>query len=126
MKSEVVKNHGKIAVKIGKFEIPNDLMFQIIVNYLSDYYQMRFATLLLGKKKDVILKRQVIQYFLSIYTTYLRYEIGHLTGNRDHASVKHSIDVVNNEMEVYALFKAEIEALDKGLENLILTQLKEK
>lgn len=125
MKSKEVKNHNKLAVKIGRFEIHNDIMFQIIINYMSEYYGVRFTTLLLGKKKEVILKRQVIQYLLTIFTTYSLSEIGYLTGMRDHASVHHAKDVVNNEMEIYELFRVEVNAIYDGIEKLLLNQLNE-
>ena len=125
MKACKVKNHEKIASKLGRFEINNNAMYNLITKYLADYYGIPYLTLMVGRKKEVALKRQTIQYFLTIFTTYTYAEIGYLTGLRDHASINNSIKVIDNEMEIYAIFKVEIDSIYKGIEKLIMNQINE-
>ena len=56
-----------------------------------------------GKNRTKIVRevRQVLQYLFKINTIFTLNKIGELTGGRDHATVLHSIDVIENELNYF-------------------------
>jgi len=49
-----------------------------------------------SRKTEIVIYRQIAQYFAYNYVTNCKSEIGRKIGNKDHATVDHSIKSVNN------------------------------
>jgi len=88
-----------------------------IMEYTSKYYslpvdQLRAKT----RKKDVVKIRQVAMYLAKHLTKHSLVTIGLHFGGRDHSTVIHSIDCVDEARKKDAAFKQQIDSIKKHLE----------
>ena len=67
------------------------------------------------RKKEMVIARQVAMYFAKEYTNHSLKSIGFHFGGRDHSTVIHAVQAVNDMMETDARFKLSIEELKKRL-----------
>ena len=68
-----------------------------------------------GKKSENCTTRQIAMYFCKQLTNKSFNEIGKACGNKDHATVLHACEVVNNLCDTDKKFKQKIEAIEKLL-----------
>jgi hypothetical protein len=71
------------------------------------------------RKKEVVLARQVLHYFLKQNTTASLQEIGNQIGNKDHASVLHSIKTINNLCETSKSFASRFDQLQEKMKHIL-------
>jgi len=115
-----------------KKDIDIDLAKKIIKNYVKsvsrevsvEYIQktvcefIGISTDLLKentRKREVVNARQISMYLAKKYTKNSLKEIGRHFGNKDHSTVIHSIQVVDNLLEVDKKFKEDVEELKKRI-----------
>ena len=67
------------------------------------------------RKKEIVIARQVAIYFSKEYTQHSLKSIGFHFGGRDHSTVIHSVQSVNDMMETDSKFKLSVEDLKKRL-----------
>ena len=67
------------------------------------------------RKKEIVIARQVAMYFLKEYTDHSLKAIGYHFGGRDHSTVIHAVQSVNDMMDTNSNFKSSIEELKKKL-----------
>ncbi len=100
--------------------IVHDIETEVGIDYIqktvSEYYKVDIA-LLKDKirKKEIVIARQVAMYFAKEYTQHSLKAIGYHFGGRDHSTVIHAVQSVNNMMDVDANFKIQVEELRKKL-----------
>ena len=79
-----------------------DVIISVILNTVSSFYSIPIKTLQKKiRKKEIVKARQIAFYLIKKYTKLTLTGIGLRVGEFDHATVLHSIKVVNNDIETY-------------------------
>ncbi len=68
-----------------------------------------------SRKREVVQVRQVAMYLAKKYTDISASKIGHLIGNRDHATVLHACKNIKDQISIDKELKAEIEEIEVSL-----------
>jgi chromosomal replication initiator protein len=105
---EVLKNIIK--------EIQSDVSVDFIQKTVSEYFKVDLESLK-GKikKREIVIPRQVAMYFCKRYTQLTLALIGENFGGRDHSTVIHALESVEDMMKTDANFKNSVEELGKKL-----------
>lgn len=105
---EVLKNIIK--------EIQSDVSVDFIQKTVSDFFKVDLD-LMKGKvkKREIVIPRQVAMYFCKRYTQLTLALIGENFGGRDHSTVIHALESVEDMMKTDSNFKATVEELGKKL-----------
>lgn len=64
------------------------------------------------RKAEFVLARQLVMYFLKLYTFASLAWIGGKSGNKDHSTVPHAVKVINNYYETNKHFKKEYDRIN--------------
>jgi len=67
------------------------------------------------RKKEIVIARQVAMYFSKEYTNHSLKSIGYHFGGRDHSTVIHAVQAVNDMMETDPKFNSSVQQLKKKL-----------
>lgn len=116
-------NRADIDLELAKQTLKNivtDIETEVGVDYIqktvSEYYQVKVPELKDKiRKKEIVVARQVAMYFCKEYTNHSLKSIGYHFGGRDHSTVIHAVQTVNDLMDVDSSFKTNIETLRKKL-----------
>ncbi|MCI0751684.1 MAG: chromosomal replication initiator protein DnaA [Flammeovirgaceae bacterium] len=105
---EVLKNIIK--------EIQSDVSVDFIQKTVSEYFKVDLESIK-GKikKREIVIPRQVAMYFCKRYTQLTLALIGENFGGRDHSTVIHALESVEDMMKTDANFKNSVEELGKKL-----------
>jgi chromosomal replication initiator protein len=116
-------NRADIDLELAKQTLKNivsDIETEVGVDYIqktvAEYYQVKVPELKDKiRKKEIVVARQVAMYFCKEYTNHSLKSIGYHFGGRDHSTVIHAVQTVNDLMDVDSSFKSNIETLRKKL-----------
>jgi chromosomal replication initiator protein len=90
-----------------------DISIEFILQVVSDYYHIDENSILSStRKREIVQVRQVAMYFAKQLTKMSLKSIGVRLGKKDHATVLHAINTVQNLMETDRHFKNQIEELE--------------
>jgi chromosomal replication initiator protein len=105
---EVLKNIVK--------EIQSDVSVDFIQKTVGEYFKIDLE-LMKGKlkKREIVIPRQVAMYFCKRYTQLTLALIGQNFGGRDHSTVIHALESVEDMMKTDANFKNSVDELSKKL-----------
>jgi len=105
---EVLKNIVK--------EIQSDVSVDFIQKTVADYFKVDIELLKAKvKKREIVIPRQLAMYFCKRYTQLTLALIGENFGGRDHSTVIHALESVEDMMKTDANFKNSVEELSKKL-----------
>jgi chromosomal replication initiator protein len=105
---EVLKNIIK--------EIQSDVSVDFIQKTVSEYFKVDLESLKSKiKKREIVIPRQVAMYFCKRYTQLTLALIGENFGGRDHSTVIHALESVEDMMKTDANFKSSVDELGKKL-----------
>lgn len=105
---EVLKNIIK--------EIQSDVSVDFIQKTVSEYFKVDLESLKSKiKKREIVIPRQVAMYFCKRYTQLTLALIGNNFGGRDHSTVIHALESVEDMMKTDSNFKLSVEELGKKL-----------
>jgi chromosomal replication initiator protein len=105
---EVLKNIIK--------EIQSDVSVDFIQKTVSEYFKVDLESLKSKiKKREIVIPRQVAMYFCKRYTQLTLALIGENFGGRDHSTVIHALESVEDMMKTDANFKLSVDELGKKL-----------
>jgi chromosomal replication initiator protein len=105
---EVLKNIIK--------EIQSDVSVDFIQKTVSEYFKVDLESLKSKvKKREIVIPRQVAMYFCKRYTQLTLALIGNNFGGRDHSTVIHALESVEDMMKTDSNFKSSVEELGKKL-----------
>ncbi|MFZ2905207.1 MAG: chromosomal replication initiator protein DnaA [Cyclobacteriaceae bacterium] len=105
---EVLKNIIK--------EIQSDVSVDFIQKTVAEYFKVDLESLKSKvKKREIVIPRQVAMYFCKRYTQLTLALIGNNFGGRDHSTVIHALESVEDMMKTDANFKSSVEELGKKL-----------
>lgn len=96
--------------------IEKEIDIDFIQRSVSEYFDVTIDSLKAKtRKKEIVMARQVAMYFAKEYTNYSLKTIGLHFGGRDHSTVIHAIQSVNDLIDTNRKFKTSIEELQKKL-----------
>jgi chromosomal replication initiator protein len=99
---------------VSNIEVEVDIDF--IQKAVSEYFSVPLDALKAKtRKKEIVVARQVAMYFAKEYTNFSLKAIGQYFGGRDHSTVIHAIQSVNEMLESNRKFKTSLDELKKKL-----------
>lgn len=120
-------NRRNIDLELAKATLQN-IVQEIDTEVNIDYIQKTVSTYfsitpeqMKGKsrKREYVVARQVAMYFSKEYTTHSLKSIGAHFGGRDHSTVIHAVQAVNDLMETDGKFKGSMQELTKKLKRKV-------
>ena len=87
-----------------------------IIAKVCEYYKMDESVLhTKSRKREIVQVRQVAMFLAKKHTDVSASKIGHLIGNRDHATVLHACKIVKDLIGVDKGFKSDIDSIESSL-----------
>ncbi|MDQ3393224.1 MAG: chromosomal replication initiator protein DnaA [Bacteroidota bacterium] len=116
-------NRKDIDLELAKQTLKNivhDIDTEVGIDYIqktvSDYFKVRPEEMKdKTRKKEIVIARQVAMYFAKEYTNLSLKSIGYHFGGRDHSTVIHAVQSVNDMIETDSRFKNGVEEIRKKL-----------
>ena len=95
-------------------DIETEVGVDFIQKSVADYYGIQVDELKdKTRKKEIVIARQVAMYFCKDFTNHSLKSIGYHFGGRDHSTVIHAIQTVNDIMETDTSFRNAVNELKK-------------
>jgi chromosomal replication initiator protein len=116
LKKEIDLDLAKEVLKNIVKEIQSDVSVDFIQKTVADYFKVELDAMK-GKikKREIVIPRQVAMYFCKRYTQLTLALIGENFGGRDHSTVIHALESVEDMMKTDANFKNSVDDLSKKL-----------
>ncbi|MEK6783751.1 MAG: chromosomal replication initiator protein DnaA [Bacteroidota bacterium] len=116
LKKEIDLELAKEVLKNIVKEIQSDVSVDFIQKTVGEYFKIDLE-LMKGKlkKREIVIPRQVAMYFCKRYTQLTLALIGENFGGRDHSTVIHALESVEDMMKTDANFKNSVDELNKKL-----------
>ncbi len=97
-------------------DIETEVGMDFIQKTISEYFKistddMKAKT----RKKEIVIARQTAMYFAKEYTNHSLKSIGYHFGGRDHSTVIHAVQSVNDMMETDSRFRSSMDELKKKM-----------
>ena len=116
-------NRVELDLELAKQTMKNivhDIDTEVSIDYIqktvAEYFKVEVESLKDKiRKKEIVIARQVAMYFSKEYTDHSLKAIGYHFGGRDHSTVIHAVQSVNDMMDTNANFKSSVEELKKKL-----------
>lgn len=97
-------------------DIDSEVGIDYIQKTVSDFFKVNQDDLKAKtRKREIVIARQVAMYFSKDYTNHSLKSIGYHFGGRDHSTVIHAVQSVNDMMDTNAKFRYSIDELKKKL-----------
>lgn len=95
-------------------DIETEVGIDFIQKTVSDYFDIKLDDLKAKtRKKEIVTARQVAMYFSKEFTNHSLKSIGYHFGGRDHSTVIHAVQTVNDLMETDTVFRNSVNDLKK-------------
>ncbi len=116
LKKEIDLELAKEVLKNIVKEIQSDVSVDYIQKTVADYFKVELDAMK-GKikKREIVIPRQVAMYFCKRYTQLTLALIGENFGGRDHSTVIHALESVEDMMKTDPNFKNSVDELTKKL-----------
>ncbi|MDH5474687.1 MAG: chromosomal replication initiator protein DnaA [Cyclobacteriaceae bacterium] len=116
-------NRAEIDLELAKQTLKNiveDIETEVGVDYIqktiAEYFHLKVDELKdKTRKKEIVIARQTAMYFCKEYTNHSLKSIGYHFGGRDHSTVIHAVQTVNDMMDTDINYKDSVEVLRKKL-----------
>ena len=116
-------NRREIDLELAKQIMKNivhDIETEVGIDYIqktvAEYFHLKVDDLKdKTRKKEIVIARQVAMYFSKEYTNHSLKSIGYHFGGRDHSTVIHAVQSVNDMIDVNANFRSSIKDLKEKL-----------
>lgn len=116
MQVEVDLELAKRVLKNIVKEIDSEVGIDYIQKTVSEYFHVNTDDLKAKtRKKEIVIARQVAMYFSKDYTNHSLKSIGYHFGGRDHSTVIHALQSVNDMMDTDSKFRYSVDELKKKL-----------
>ncbi len=108
----------RIVRKAVRINENKPLTIETIVSKVCEHYKLDESVLhTKTRKREIVQVRQIAMFLAKKHTEHSASKIGHLIGNRDHATVLHACKIVKDLVEVDKEAKADIEEIEASLKN---------
>jgi len=115
-RNEISLELAKETLKKIVQDIESDISIDYIQKLVAEHYGLTVENLKdKTRKKEIVMARQVAMSLAKEYTDMSLKSIGYQFGGRDHSTVIHAIQSVDNQMEVDKRFSHNVEELKKKL-----------
>ena len=115
-KEEVTLELAKNILKTIVTDIDSEVGIDYIQKTVSEYFNVPTDDLKAKtRKKEIVIARQVAMYFSKDYTNHSLKSIGYHFGGRDHSTVIHAVQSVNDMIDTNSKFRLSVEELRKKL-----------
>jgi len=116
-------NRIEIDLELAKQVLKNivhDIETEVGIDYIqktvSEFYNLNVGQLKdKTRKKEIVIARQIAMYFSKEYTNHSLKSIGYHFGGRDHSTVIHAVQSVNDMMDVNNNFRNSMDDIKKRL-----------
>lgn len=116
IKKEIDLDLAKKIIKNYVKSVSREVSVEYIQKTVCEYLDVEIALLKENtRKREIVNARQISMYLAKKYTKNSLKEIGKHFGNKDHSTVIHSIQVVDNLIEVDKKFREDIDELKKRI-----------
>ncbi|MFC2124662.1 helix-turn-helix domain-containing protein, partial [Bacteroidota bacterium] len=116
MKQDLNLELAKQTLKNIVQDIDTEVSIDYIQKTVSEYFNMKPEDLKdKTRKKEIVIARQVAMYFSKDYTNHSLKSIGYHFGNRDHSTVIHAVQSVNDMYDIDSHFRSSVDELRKKL-----------
>ncbi len=116
LKKEIDLELAKEVLKNIVKEIQSDVSVDFIQKTVADYFKVDIESLKAKvKKREIVIPRQLAMYFCKRYTQLTLALIGENFGGRDHSTVIHALESVEDMMKTDPNFKNSVDELSKKL-----------
>lgn len=116
LKKEIDLDLAKEVLKNIIKEIQSDVSVDFIQKTVAEYFKVDLDSMKgKVKKREIVIPRQVAMYFCKRYTQLTLALIGENFGGRDHSTVIHALESVEDMMKTDSNFKSSVEELGKKL-----------
>ena len=116
MKQDINLELAKQTLKNIVQDIDTEVSIDYIQKTIAEYFNLKPEDLKdKTRKKEVVIARQVAMYFSKEYTNHSLKSIGYHFGGRDHSTVIHAVQSVNDMYDIDARFRSSIDELKKKL-----------
>jgi len=120
LKKEIDLELAKEVIKNIVKEIQSDVSVDFIQKTVADYFKIDPEMMKSKvKKREIVIPRQVAMYFSKRFTQLTLQLIGVNFGGRDHSTVIHALESVEDMMKLDSNFKAQIDELHKKLKTRV-------
>jgi len=115
-KDQIDLELAKQTLKNIVMDIDSEVGIDYIQKTVSDFFKVDLDDLKAKtRKREIVIARQVAMYFSKDYTNHSLKSIGYHFGGRDHSTVIHAVQSVNDMIDTNAKFRYSIEELKKKL-----------
>ena len=116
MKKDIDLELAKQTLKTIIHDIDTEVSIDYIQKTVSEYFHLKPEDLKdKTRKKEVVIARQLAMYFSKEYTNHSLKSIGYHFGGRDHSTVIHAVQTVNDMYDVDNRFRSSVDELKKKL-----------
>ena len=92
------------------------ITIESIIQKVCEHYKMDESVIhTKSRRREVVQVRQIAMYLAKKHTDVSASKIGHLIGNRDHATVLHDCKIVKDQVTVDKEFRAEIDKIESSI-----------
>jgi len=121
MKKEIDLELAKQILKNLVRDIDSEVGIDYIQKTVSDYFKVPIVDLKAKtRKKEIVIARQVAMYIAKDYTNHSLKSIGYHFGGRDHSTVIHAVQSVNDMIDTNANFRYKVDELKKRMKMRVL------
>lgn len=115
-RSEMNLELAKQILKTIVTDIDSEVGIDYIQKTVGDFFNVSLEDLKAKtRKKEIVIARQVAMYFSKDFTNHSLKSIGYHFGGRDHSTVIHAVQSVNDMIDTNAKFRNSIDELKKKL-----------
>lgn len=116
VKKEIDLELAKQIIKSIVNDYDTEVGIEFIQKAVSEYFNVALEDLKAKtRKKEIVIARQVAMYFSKDYTNHSLKSIGYHFGGRDHSTVIHAVQAVNDMIDTDAKFRYAVDELKKRL-----------
>lgn len=116
MKQDLNLELAKQVLKTIVHDIETEVSIDYIQKTVAEYFHIRTEDLKdKTRKKEIVIARQLAMYFAKEYTNHSLKSIGYHFGGRDHSTVIHAVQAVNDMYDTDSRFRNSVEELKKKL-----------
>lgn len=120
LKKEIDLELAREVLKSIVKEIQSDVSVDFIQKTVADYFGIDAETMKSKvKKREIVVPRQVAMYFCKRFTQLTLQLIGQNFGGRDHSTVIHALEAVEDLMKTDPTFKGQVDELHKKLKTRV-------
>ncbi len=116
MKKDIDLELAKQTLKTIVHDIDTEVSIDFIQKTIAEHYRLKPEDLKdKTRKKEVVIARQLAMYFAKEYTNHSLKSIGYHFGGRDHSTVIHAVQTVNDMYDVDNRFRSSVDELKKKM-----------